>query len=456
MSTEAGQSFIRLMPVILHALKRLGDEATADQILNELRQMAVSIDGDLLDDVDLWQLTHREAFSHLVHYGYLKKKAHGKWVLTSEGRKSKWPDWSYLSTSKDRAYSAQLRKNELPVHDSSETPSARLEEMTECMTQTSLPAVKEFYNPTLIALRNLNGSASNNQIYDEVMRLMELSVEQRALPHKTSISLATNRVQWALYHLKQAELLHSPSRAVYELTEKGKSTEVVDPAYVNNLSLAKLNQRRREKQVQSAKTLDSPFISISGGSSPDSTNRVKNADVRTTSQPSQPQSTTVILLEELIQSFSDWRVELLNVLRQLSQQSLEVFLRRVLDSEKSGAFEILSSQGGLVEGKRASGGIAPTTLWFHCYFGTRQIAVAELENLRRAVIMNRADRGLLITLGTVTGEAQRQAANSRAPVIDLMDGDTLVNQLKSLNIGITSEIVQVERITVDSDFFANI
>ena len=456
MKERVKQSIIRMMPRILQSLRRLERAATPDEVIDDLLQVAESDDGELLDDLETWDVINKSAFAHLQHYGLLRQGKRGKWELTPDGANSKWPDWSFLTASTENRSSAQLIEIAFQGIAESSTESAGQEEMTEHMAPIALPAVKEFYNPTLVAMHNLNGSASNHQIYDEAMRLMDLSEEQRAIPHKTSISLATNRVLWALYHLKQAELLHSPSRAFYELTEKGRSTQVVDPSDVNKLSQAKLNQRRRKKHSEPSETLDSYTDWSIEGSALGSKDPVQNEEVRVSSQPSRSQSTAALPLEELIESYSDWRVDLLNAVRQLAEQNLVAFLRRVLDSEHGGGFKILSSQGGIVEGTRASGGIAPTTLLFHCYFGTRQISVAELNNLRHAVTMNRADRGLIITLGTVTGEARRQSANSRAPVIDVMDGDTLVNQLKSLNIGIVRDIIQVERVTIDPDFFANI
>ena len=70
--------------------------------------------------------------------------------------------------------------------------------------------------------------------------------------------------------------------------------------------------------------------------------------------------------------------------------------------------------------------------------------------------MSRAVQGMLIALGGFTNVAETEAKRLNTPVLDLIDGEALVSILKGLGMGIKSEIVQVERITIDPDFFHNI
>lgn len=65
----------------------------------------------------------------------------------------------------------------------------------------------------------------------------------------------------------------------------------------------------------------------------------------------------------------------------------------------------------------------------------------------RGAMVGRADKGLIITTGTFTAEARKEATRDGAPAIDLVDGDTLCDLLKSLKIGVKIEIV--ESVTVD-------
>ena len=66
----------------------------------------------------------------------------------------------------------------------------------------------------------------------------------------------------------------------------------------------------------------------------------------------------------------------------------------------------------------------------------------------------RTDRGLYITTGGFTRDAQREATRDGAPPIDLIDGNMLVEKLKELELGVTTR--QVEAVDVDHDWFEKI
>lgn len=68
--------------------------------------------------------------------------------------------------------------------------------------------------------------------------------------------------------------------------------------------------------------------------------------------------------------------------------------------------------------------------------------------------MGRADKGLLITTGTFTKEAVREATRDGAPAIDLIDGEQLLVKLKELSLGVRTRKVEVEEISVDQDWLA--
>lgn len=65
----------------------------------------------------------------------------------------------------------------------------------------------------------------------------------------------------------------------------------------------------------------------------------------------------------------------------------------------------------------------------------------------RGAMVGRADKGLIITTGTFTADARREATRDGAPAIDLVDGDALCDLLKSLRIGVKVEII--ESVVVD-------
>jgi len=69
-------------------------------------------------------------------------------------------------------------------------------------------------------------------------------------------------------------------------------------------------------------------------------------------------------------------------------------------------------------------------------------------------MVGRADKGLIITTGTFTSEARREATRDGAPAIDLVDGDTLCDLLKERSLGVS--VRMVEEVTVDGSAFSAI
>jgi len=71
-------------------------------------------------------------------------------------------------------------------------------------------------------------------------------------------------------------------------------------------------------------------------------------------------------------------------------------------------------------------------------------------------MVGRADKGLLITTGTFTREARREAQRDGAPPLDLIDGDDLVAKLKELGLGIETKQKIVEEVSLDVGYFENL
>jgi restriction system protein len=66
-------------------------------------------------------------------------------------------------------------------------------------------------------------------------------------------------------------------------------------------------------------------------------------------------------------------------------------------------------------------------------------------------MVGRADKGLVMTTGTFTVEARKEATRDGAPAIDLFDGEALCDLLKSLKIGVSTR--EVEHVFVEQQAF---
>lgn len=72
----------------------------------------------------------------------------------------------------------------------------------------------------------------------------------------------------------------------------------------------------------------------------------------------------------------------------------------------------------------------------------------------RGAMSGRAEKGLLITTGTFTSDAKKEAKRDGATPIDLIDGIELAKTLKDLKLGI--EIELVEKVIIEKDYFRNL
>jgi restriction system protein len=69
-------------------------------------------------------------------------------------------------------------------------------------------------------------------------------------------------------------------------------------------------------------------------------------------------------------------------------------------------------------------------------------------------MQGRADKGILITTGTFTREAIKEATRDGAPPIDLIDGELLCDKLKELKLGIETQLI--ETVNIKSEWFSNL
>ena len=68
----------------------------------------------------------------------------------------------------------------------------------------------------------------------------------------------------------------------------------------------------------------------------------------------------------------------------------------------------------------------------------------------RDAMAGRADKGIILTTGTFTTEARREASRDGVPPIELIDGEKLVKMLENLELGLKP----VRSFEVDHAYFA--
>ena len=85
---------------------------------------------------------------------------------------------------------------------------------------------------------------------------------------------------------------------------------------------------------------------------------------------------------------------------------------------------------------------------FQCKRYKGSVSPSEVRDFRGA-IQGRADKGIILTTGTFTVEARKEASRDGAPAIELIDGEKLVDMLENLELGLKP----VAGFEVDETFF---
>lgn len=273
----------------------------------------------------------------------------------------------------------------------------------------------KWFGPLLEALRQLGGSGRPREVSDKIAINLNLPEEKLEETLKSGQTKFQNQVAWARQYLVWEGLLESSKHGVWSLTQKGEKT--------------KLNEI--ESREIFLKWVDIYRKSRSGTS---------EKEIIEEQEKSEP---------ELIQTAS--QTDLLTVLQSLSPNGFERICQMLL---RESGFENV-----VVTGQSHDGGIegfgtleinpfVSFKVLFQCkrYKGT--VARAQVGDFRNAMI-GRAEKGIIMTTGSFSAEAIKEANRDGAPQIELVDGEKLVAMFKRVELGVKPKIIY----EVDLPFF---
>ncbi|MFC6860378.1 restriction endonuclease [Zunongwangia atlantica] len=279
----------------------------------------------------------------------------------------------------------------------------------------------DLFNPVLKALKELGGSGSISEIEEEVIQILNLSEDAINEIHRESTTKLAYRLAWARNYLKRYGLIENSSRGVWALTDKGQKTEKVDQEKVKR-TVVKLDREERSQRTSKEKDDDEPKID-------DTTHE--------------------------IEEFS-WQDKLIQTIRKISPDQFERLCQRLLRELGFVNVEVTGrTNDGGIDGK----GIYKigSVLSFHVVFQAKRykgsVSSSVIRDFRGAM-SGRADKGLILTTGSFTREAKKEATRDGAIPIDLIDGNDFAEKLKELNLGVSIEMV--EEVKIKPEFFKSI
>jgi restriction system protein len=149
----------------------------------------------------------------------------------------------------------------------------------------------------------------------------------------------------------------------------------------------------------------------------------------------------------------NWREELQSILYKLSPDAFERLAQRILRESGFVQVEVTGKTGdGGIDGKGIAriNGLLSFYVMFQCKRYQGSVTPSQIRDFRGAML-GRTDKGLFITPGSFTRDALKEATRDGAPPIDLVDGEQLIDILKSLSLGIKTKTV--EAVEIDHGWF---
>lgn len=284
----------------------------------------------------------------------------------------------------------------------------------------SVPAFHELLWPTLAALKAMGGSASNEELLAKVIELERISDPVASFIHTDNrqTKLGYN-LAWAKTYLKRVGAIGNSGRGVWAITDAGERFTQAEAAKVPQLVRRQDYDRRREQSGDEEPTTEE---AVAANQSP-------------------PEET--------------WKDRLLTALRVMQPDAFERLAQRILREAGFVKVEVTgrSGDGGIDGIGVLRVNLVSFQVLFQCKRYQGSVGSGAVRDFRGAMV-GRSDKGLIITTGTFSGEAKKEATRDGAPPIELIEGDSLCDLLKSLKLGVATEMV--ERIIVDAEWFSRV
>ena len=281
-----------------------------------------------------------------------------------------------------------------------------------------IPQYHELMWPALQATKELGGSATVSEMNERAMAAAGITEEQQAVQHgeEGRMSEVEYRLHWARTHLKGIGALENSARGVWAVTDRGRSMSDPEMRAATKAWRDSFRERRLARRASQAAEAEG---------------RDEEADAE-----------------------GDWKDQLIARLLQLPPDGFERLAQRIL--REAGFVNVT------VTGKSGDGGIdgagtyrlslVSFPVYFQCKRYKGSVTPGVVRDFRGAMA-GRGEKGLLITTGSFTRDAQAEATRDGAPPVELIDGDRLCDLLKEFRLGIDVRERIAEDVTVNPGFF---
>lgn len=275
------------------------------------------------------------------------------------------------------------------------------------MREQNLPQHFRYIKPMIEVLRQSGGSGRSSEVTDMVIEKLGIADDELEDTLQSGGSRIKNQIHWARMVLVKIGFIDSSQRGVWSLTEKGMSTDL------SRDDLVHLYKTRRQWM-----------------------------DIGNQRQKADDNAKNIVISDECTSEStpesSDYRNELLRILQSVSPSGFERICQRLL---RESGFEQVNVTGRSGDGGIDGNGILQVNpfvtfnILFQCkrYQGT--VSASQIRDFRGAM-MGRADKGLIITTGSFSLDAKKEARRDGVPPIEIIDGEKLIDMFELLELGL--------------------
>ncbi|MGE3425024.1 MAG: restriction endonuclease [Dehalococcoidia bacterium] len=299
------------------------------------------------------------------------------------------------------------------------------------------------YQTLMLPLLKLAADGSERRFRDSIEQLarqFNVSEKERAelLPSGTA-PVFDNRVGWARTYLKQAGLLQSPRRGVFQITDRGRTLLSTNPERIDAAFLDRYDEfrafrmRRRDSEPRSS----------------------EQAEQRPSGQEQEtPEDALASAYQKLRKNLE---TELLD---QVKAASPAFFERLVIDLLVGMGYGGSRHDAGRAIGRSGDGGIdgiikedklGLDVIYVQAKRWEGTVGRPDIQKFAGALQGLRANKGVFITTSTFSRDAEEYVASISSKII-LIDGETLAGLMLDHNVGVASVGVY-ELKKIDSDYF---
>jgi restriction system protein len=258
-----------------------------------------------------------------------------------------------------------------------------------------------YIGPVLEAIRELGGSGRPEEVRTLIARNLHISDAQQSEPLPSGVQTRfENQVHWARFYLAKAGYIDASQRGVWTLTEKARS---LGQGQITSDDIHRILREVSEQTKPAPR--DGPQLA-----------------------PTSDDDSPIV----------GYREELARTLQSLPASGFERFCQRLL--RESGFQEVA------ITGRSGDGGIdgigilqvnalVSFKVLFQCKKYAGSVSPSHVRDFRGAMT-GRADKGIIITTGSFTSDARKEAVRDGAPPIELVDGEKLAGMLESLELGV--------------------